>query len=135
MMRRPFISALLRSRDGVAVVEMAMAVPVIMAMILGILSSGSLFFSQNELNHAVGEAARYATINPQPSDAQIRTMALSSYHGADPLLATQVTVSHGHTASLMNYIDVKATVQTSLYVVFFRVPGITLVSTKRAYVI
>jgi len=134
-MLKSYMMPLLRRREGVAAVEMALALPVIMAMILGILSSGSMFFSQNELNHAVGEAARYATISPQPSDEQILAMALKSYNGTDPLKAAQVTISHGHTATYMNYIDIKATVQSSLYVVFFRVPGITLVSSKRAYVI
>lgn len=124
-----------RCQSGVAAVEMALAAPVILTLILGILSSGSLFFSQNELNHAVGEAARYATISPQPSDQDIRAMALSSYHGTDPLPVSQVTVTHGLTATYMNYIDVQAKVQTSLDLVFFRFPGITLVASKRAYVI
>ncbi|MDE2561620.1 MAG: pilus assembly protein [Sphingomonadales bacterium] len=134
-MQRSLLTRLARCGSGVAAVEMALAAPVILTMILGILSSGSLFFSQNELNHAVGEAARYATISPQPSDQQIRTMALDSYHGTDPLLASQVNVTHGSTANYMNYVVVQAKVQTSLDLVFLRFPGITLVSTKRAYVI
>lgn len=121
--------------DAAAAVEMALALPVLLTMILGILSSGSMFLSKNELNHAVGEAARYATIAPQPSDDAIRTMVLNSYHGTDPLSSAQVTITHGHTASYMNYVEVEAKVQTSLYLVFVDVPGITLVAAKRAYVL
>ena len=122
-------------RSGVATIEMALALPVLLVMILGILSSGSMFFSKNELNHAVAEAARYATIAPQPSDSAIKSLVLTSYHGTDQLSSSNVTVTHGKTATYVNYVDVKASVKTSLYLVFIQVPGITLESTKRAYVI
>ncbi|WP_338465881.1 pilus assembly protein [Novosphingobium sp. ZN18A2] len=127
-------SSLARRQEGFAAVETILALPIVLAMALGTLSSGSLLLTKSQLNRAVSEAAQYASANPQRSDAQIREIVLDSYHGSDALAATAIDVSRGGAPGDARYIEVEAKVRTRLPTVLFRAPGITLVSRKKAFI-
>jgi Flp pilus assembly protein TadG len=47
-------------------------VPALVVFVVGIAELGILFMANAGLRNAVAEGARYATIYPRPSDAQIR---------------------------------------------------------------
>jgi len=47
---------------GAAIIEMAIAVPVLVSMIYGIFTIGQLFEANAGMEHALGEGARYATL-------------------------------------------------------------------------
>ena len=48
--------------DGAAAIEMAVAVPVLVTMIIGIVSIGQLFMANAGMAHALGQGARAANI-------------------------------------------------------------------------
>jgi Flp pilus assembly protein TadG len=62
MLRVPAINVL-RRRDGTALIEFALAVPVVLTLILGIIEFGRVLWAQNALHYAVEEAARCMTFN------------------------------------------------------------------------
>lgn len=79
MIRRLF--SLGRRSDGAAAIEFAIGVPVLVSMIFGMFQLGIVLQANAGMQHAMGEAARYATIFPTPSDTQIQARITSEKFG------------------------------------------------------
>jgi Flp pilus assembly protein TadG len=86
MSRRP--KFLLRNAEGVAAVEFAIAVPVLVSMIWGMFQIGIIFQANAGAQHALGEGARYATLCVPtgtgcnvPTNTQIQSMITSHKFG------------------------------------------------------
>ena len=56
---------------GAAVIEMAIALPVLVFIIYGIFESALLLRASAGMQHGIGEGARLATIYPTPSNAAV----------------------------------------------------------------
>ena len=67
--------------EGAAAIEFAVAVPVLTVMIWGMFQIGLIFQANAGMQHALGEAARYATIFPTPSDTDLQTRITSKKFG------------------------------------------------------
>ena len=121
-----------RDEHGASVVEFAFAAPVVLAMIMGILQIGTMFFANAGLKQAVESGARYATLYPNPTDVQIIAKVSSNRYG---LIASRITgpsVSHGTTGGA-KYVEVTMAYAVPLDFVFFQTDPITLSHTRRAY--
>jgi Flp pilus assembly protein TadG len=70
-----------RRSDGTAAIEFAIGVPVLVSMIFGMFQLGIVLQANAGMQHALGEAARYATIYPTPSDTQIQSRITSKKFG------------------------------------------------------
>jgi Flp pilus assembly protein TadG len=57
-----------RSERGVAMVEMAMILPLFLLLIFGIFEAGWAFAQLNDVHHGVREGARLAAVNYDPDD-------------------------------------------------------------------
>ena len=57
----------LRSEKGQAMVEFALVLPLLLALLCGIVDFGWLYYNQITLNNAAREGARYAVIHYDPS--------------------------------------------------------------------
>ena len=68
-------------RRGAGVIEFAIAVPVLTVFIYGIFVVGKLFEANAGMQHALGEAARYATLYPTPTDDQLKAMMTAKKFG------------------------------------------------------
>lgn len=83
---------LVRDERGVATIEIAFALPVLIIMIWAIIQFGLVFRAQAGIQQALGEGARYATlcINPgnsgcsSPTAAQIKQEISDSVYGVGP---------------------------------------------------
>src|SRR5205085_11377142 len=53
----------LRGQRGQALVETALAVPVLLLIVLGMVDLGKAYNYKNDLTHLANEAVRYATVN------------------------------------------------------------------------
>lgn len=120
------------SQSGVAAVEFAMIMPVLLVVILGVLQLGILFSANAGLQTAVGEAARYATIYPTPTDAEIKARASSKKFAIDSGRISDFTVVRG-TSNTVNYVEVSMTYSVPLEFIFFEAPGVSLTEKRRAY--
>ena len=123
-----------RDEQGVAAVEMALALPVLILFIYGIFQIGMVMAASAGMQHALGEGARLATIYPYPTDASVKTRIqnkvfgtmIGAYAVADPV---DVTNGVGTTYAK----DLRVTYTVTPNFLFFTAPPVTLVRTKRVY--
>jgi Flp pilus assembly protein TadG len=128
---RPF-RRLLADRRGATMLEFALVVPVLLAMLLGIVMLGMVFLAQAGLRSAVEDAARYATIWPRPSQTEIEARIAARRFGMDSanIVAPTVTFS---TSSSPNYVTISMGYNLTInYLLGSKT--ISLTETRRAYV-
>jgi Flp pilus assembly protein TadG len=133
-----FLQRLRRSNAGVAAIEFAMAVPILVVVITGAVQLGMLFFANAGLNNALDEGARYATIydtsaGTRPTTAQITTYLTSHEYGLASANITGPTYATG-TSNGAKYLDITLTYSVPLHFVVVRVPAVTLTRTRRVFV-
>ena len=124
---------LLRDRRGAAALEFAFAAPILFGFIIGIAQLGILFFANSGLKSSVGEGARYATIYPKPSNAEIANRITSRRFGLDPAYLMGPTVADckvGERACL----DIEMKYAAPIDFLFFQTPPVTLVERRRVFV-
>lgn len=123
---------LLRHDSGAAAVEFVIAAPVVLVMIFGIIQLSTIMYARNGLQEAVEAGARYATIYPKPTDAQIIAKVTASKFGLDPSHVIGPTLYHGTTNGI-SYVDVTMTYSAPVNFTFFKGPTVTFSRTRRAY--
>ena len=134
---RKLLSAI-RDQRGVAAIEMAIALPVLVMMLWGIFQLGIAFQASAGMQHALGEGARLATIcqNPTPtgacstaSNAQIKAFIEAKTFGTKiGAFAVQDIVDGA------DYKDLAVTFTMPTNFLFFNGPSINLRRTKRVYI-
>lgn len=126
---------LLRDDRGANMVEFAVALPVLVLFIWGIFQIGLVYQALAGMQHALGEAARYATIYPTPSDTQIRAKVTSrkfgTYNGT--LGTLQILNDTSGPGGQVRYKDLELTYSQPTDFIFFNGPTVNLRKTKRVY--
>lgn len=120
-----------RDNQGAAVIEFALALPIMILFIFGIFQIALIFQANSGVQHAMGEAARYATIYPTPTDADIKAMVQNKdfgTHNGRLDAATVVTDSSGDFKTISIHYE-----QPTDFI-FFAGPTVDIVKTKRIYV-
>jgi Flp pilus assembly protein TadG len=115
-MRRIF-GRIRREERGAALVEFALVVPLLMAMMCVIIDFGLALHTLNNLTSALREGARYgAVLNPEPvaNDARIRdrVVAYMSSYASNTLAPSAVTVVVETVSGVKN---VRVTVANYIY--------------------
>ncbi len=128
MATRPFA----RDARGVSALEVALVAPVLLIFIIGISQLGILFFANAGLRTAVAESARYATVYPRPTDAQIKAKAAQQRFGMNPANVTGPTIVHG-TSDGSSYVDIEMDYVVPIDFLFFTTAPIRLSVTRRAF--
>lgn len=128
---RPF-RRFLPDRRGAAVLEFALVAPVLFTMLLGIVVLGILFLAQAGLRSAVEDAARFATIWPRPTQADIEARITARRFGMDPANIVAPTITFNTTAS-PNYVIITMGYNITINYVL-GTKTIALTETRRAYV-
>lgn len=130
-MIRPLLK-LLRDESGGAVVEMAIVTPILVVMMWGIFQIGMIFEAQAGMQHALGEAARMATIYPTPSDTAIQAKITSTKFGVSK--GTWGTPQIDNTNLANGYKVITVTYSVPINFLYRRSRTITLTKSKRVYV-
>lgn len=128
----PRLRTLFARSQGSAAIEFAIAAPVLLGLIFGVIQFGMLFMANAGLQHAVEEGARYATIYPRPDESQIIAKVNANRFGLRPDAVTGPTVSFGEDNGT-DYAQITMSYQVPMNFVFYKVPGVTLTKTRRAY--
>ncbi len=68
---------------GVAIIEFALALPILVFIIYGIFESALLLKASAGMQHAIGEGARRAAIFPTPDSATVLTKVSDSLFGME----------------------------------------------------
>ena len=126
-------SGLIRDSKGAAVIEMALAIPILLQLLWIVFQGGLIFRAMSGIQHGLGEGARYATIFPQPTSTQVKTRISDAVYGIGPGSFTIAAPLAG-TADGANYLDltVSYTQETDLLIV--PGPTITVSRSKRVWV-
>lgn len=123
------LRSILRNTRGAAAIEMAFAIPVLALFLFGIFEIGVIFQANAGMQHALGEGARYATIYPAPTNAQIKQridntvfgVGIGDFEAQDPVDGA-------------NYKDLSVTFSMPTSFVFFQGPDVNITRSKRVYV-
>ena len=118
MRLRRFAGRIRSEERGAALVEFALVVPLLMAMMCVIIDFGLALHTLNNLTSALREGARYgAVLNPAPAvdDARIRdrVIAYMSSYGGNTLLPAAISVTYPE--SPVGVKNVKVTVSNFMY--------------------
>lgn len=124
---------LLVRTEGAAAIEAALALPVLFAFIGAIFMLGNLLLAQASVDHATGEAARFSTIYPTPSTAEIEAKARGALFDNHRDSVRDVAVTMGIDADGRKYADIKITYDYPLISWFMEGSRRTLTQSRRAY--
>lgn len=111
--------------------EFALVIPAVMAMLFGIAELGILFLAQAGLKNAVAEGARYATISPRPSQTAIENKIAAKKFGLIAGAITGPTVTLNTSASPA-YVDITMGYSQTIHFIFGS-RTVSLSETRRAY--
>jgi Flp pilus assembly protein TadG len=122
-----------RDTRGAAVIEMAFALPAMIVMLWMIVQLGLVFRAMSGIQHALGEGARYATLFPQPENAQIHDKIEQAVYGIGPGTFTIANPVAGVQDGTV-YLDLTVSYTQSTDLLLLPGPNITVSRTKRVWV-
>ena len=73
----------IRARRGAVAIEFALGLPIFLAMIYGVFEFGRIYWTQNTMEFAVEEAARFTMVNPNATNGQITAVVEDKAAGLD----------------------------------------------------
>jgi Flp pilus assembly protein TadG len=129
---KKFVTKLARSREGAASIEFIVAAPFLILLLVGILQLGILFLAKAGLEQAVESGARFATIFPRPTDAEISARVLASGYGMNAAGISGPTLTYGESGG-SPYVDITMTYTVRPNFIFFTAPPVELQHTRRAF--
>jgi len=125
---------LLKDERGANLVEFAIAVPVLVFFIYGIFTIGLLYQANAGVQHALGEAARYATIFPTPTDDQIRARVAARKFGTGTGTLGQLQIADNNSGGPgTRYKTLTLSYSQATNFLFFQGPTVTITKSKRVY--
>ncbi len=125
-----FARKLAADRTGSAAIEFAVAVPVLISLVWGIFQIAILYRANAGMQHALGEASRYATLFPTPSDSDIQAKVTSRKFGLDNGTWSTPTITTDDTAKTKL---IRVTYSQPTDFLFFTGPTVTLTREKLVY--
>ncbi len=131
-----------RDQRGVATVEMAFALPVLIVIIFMFVQLAQVYRAMSGIQQALGQGARYATlcINPSlngcavPTADQIKTVINNSVYGIGPGTFTVATPTTGSDGGTGHYYDLTVSYTQPTTLMLFPGPTINVSRSKRVWV-
>ncbi len=126
------IRRFLKDDTGVTTLELALALPLLATLMVGILQAGMLMHTNGGLRHAIGEGLRYAKVNPGASEEQVETYTREAFTGIDTGGLTAIDYTRG----MQNGADfgrLSITYQAQPVIPFVPAQLVTLSETKQVY--
>lgn len=124
---------LIRDVKGAAVIEMALAIPILLQLLWIVFQSGLIFRAMSGIQHGLGEGARYATLYPQPSGSQIHDKIADAVYGIGPG-SFSIAAPVAGTADGANYLDLQVSYTQETNLLIVPGPTITVSRQKRVWV-
>ena len=124
---------LIRDVKGAAVIEMALAIPILLQLLWIVFQGGLIFRAMSGIQHGLGEGARYATLYPQPSNSQIHDKIAEAVYGIGPG-SFSISAPASGTADGANYLDLQVSYTQETTLLIVPGPTITVSRSKRVWV-
>jgi hypothetical protein len=132
---------ILRNQEGVAVIEMAFALPILIVMIWMFVQLAQVYRAMAGIQQALGEGARYATLclNPTttgcavPTTTQVKTKISDSVYGIGPGTFTVADPTTG-TDGTGKYYDLSVNYTQPTDLLLYAGPTINVSRSKRVWI-
>jgi len=124
---------IIRNQDGAAVIEMAFALPILIALIWMVVQLGLVFRAMSGIQHSLGEGARAATLWPVPAVDDIEAKMEEAVYGIGPG-TFEIEEPVAGTDDGSDYLDLVVTYTQSTDLLIFPGPTITVSRSKRVWV-
>jgi Flp pilus assembly protein TadG len=136
-----FVRRLRRDQDGVATVEMAFALPILIVMIWMFVQLAQVYRALAGIQQALGQGARYATLclNPSstgcttPTSTAVKTTITNGVFGIGPGTFTVDDPVSG-TSGTSKYFDLKVSYSQPTSLLLLPGPTISVSRAKRVWV-
>ena len=133
---------IVRDQDGVAAIEMAFALPILIVMIWMFVQLAQVYRAMAGIQQALGEGARYATlcINPTttgcstPTVAQVKTKITDSVYGIGPGTFTVSDPTTGNDGGTGFYYDLNVSYTQPTDLLLYAGPTINVSRSKRVWI-
>ena len=134
-MKMRLLSRLGRDRRGGALIEFALASPILIMLAVGMVDMGAMLHASAGMRHAIGEGARLVKAQPSVTEQSIRDRMRASASGFDPASAT-ITITRNVEPAQQNarYADFRVAYDYTLNVPFMSDMTVNLVERRRVYV-
>ena len=110
-------------RQGGAILEFALILPLLMTLLVGGVDVGRMFYVRQGLEYATEEAARYYMLNPTTASSNVTTQLRSKMPGG---MGPSVNVAYVDTANCNSNSSVTCTTINATYVFNFAVGYLNL---------
>lgn len=132
---------ILRNNEGVATIEMAFALPILIVMIWMFVQFAQMYRALAGIQQALGEGARYATLCLSPSTAgcttpttdSVKSKIAASVYGIGPGTFSAPSVTSG-TSGTAKYYDLMVSYTQPTNMLLFLGPTINVSRSKRVWV-
>lgn len=133
---------LIRNQKGVAAVEAAFALPVLIVMLVAFIEFAEVYRAMAGIQQALGQGARYATLCINPSNAgcsvptgqQVHDKVLATVYGIGPGTFTANTPALQTSGTTGKYYDLTVTYSQPTTLLLFPGPTINVSRSKRVWV-
>ena len=131
---RRLLRRLRGDRKGVTAIEFALIAPLFIFLIVAVTQVGGLFYAHAALRNAVSEGARFATVFPRPTEAQVIARVNAHRGPGGGTYGTPAVVYQLDTATGNWRASVSMTYTASFNFILFRWNGVTFTYSRRAWV-
>lgn len=126
------IRRLASDHRGAIGLEFGIAIPILVALIIGVLQFGIVLNANGAMRHAMGEGLRLAKVDPGASDTAVTDRIRAQLVGVDPANIETLTFARA-SANNIERGTVTMTIKMEPVIPFAPVPPITLTETKTVY--
>jgi Flp pilus assembly protein TadG len=129
-------------QQGVAAVEMALALPILVVMLYMFIQLGEIYRAMSGIQQSLGQGARYATLclNPStsgctvPTGQQVHDKVLATVYGIGPGTFNANTPALQNDGSTGKYYDLTVTYSQRTSLLLFPGPTVNVSRSKRVWV-
>ncbi|WP_324827003.1 TadE/TadG family type IV pilus assembly protein [Qipengyuania zhejiangensis] len=126
------IRRFLRDARGSMGLEFGLALPVLIALIIGVLQFGLILNANGAMRHAMGEGLRLAKVNPAATETAVLTRTRDTLIGVDHAGIQALTFARGTTNNVGTG-TMTMTIQMTPVIPFAPIPPIVLTQSKTVY--
>lgn len=123
---------LLRDQHGSMGLEFGIALPILVAMIIGVLQFGLVLNANGAMRNAMGEGLRLAKVNPAASESAVLSRTRNALIGVDHTGIQALTFDRG-TSNNVDTGTMTMTIRLTPIIPFAAIPPIVLTQTKTVY--
>lgn len=126
------LNPLRRDQNGSVGFEIAMALPILIALMIGILQVGMVLAANGAMRNALGEGLRLAKVDPTATETQVLTRTRQALVGVEASAIDTLTFDRAVTNNVRRG-TITLTITLNPIIPFAPIPPIVLTETKQIY--